>query len=70
VLALAQKSGLGFLRAEDQGFELGGLVGSVAEGLALGVPAGAPGVFFSGFQLHLSWIFRGDMGFGHGFLLG
>ena len=64
MLALAQEGGLRFLRREDQGHEWRmGLVGAVAEGLFLGMPAGTPGVFLPLFQLHLGRGFRGNIRF-------
>ncbi len=70
MLALTEESGLGFLGFEDDrcnGWM--GLVTSITEGLAFGMPASAPGIGFSCFQLNLCWEFRGDVGFGHFCLL-
>ena len=65
VLALAEEGGFLFLGLEDEGREFGGLVGAVAEGLALGQSAGAPSISFSGFQFHFGGEFRGDRWLGH-----
>ena len=69
MFALAKESGFRFLGLKDHGREFGVLVGAVAEGLAFGQPAGAPGVSFTGFQLYLGWEFRCDCWLGHDSLL-
>lgn len=72
MLALAQESCFGFLGFEDNGREgRMGLVTAVAEGLFLGIAAGAPSVILSCFQPYFSRAFMSDMRFkfGHGLLL-
>ena len=69
VLALAKIGGLFFLGGEDQGFEFGGFMRTVTEGLILGKATSAPGVFFPGFQLNCLRLFRGDSWLGHVFPL-
>jgi hypothetical protein len=66
VLALAKKDGFGFLNFKNDGCgRRVGLVASIAEGLFLGMAAGAPGVVFPRFQLRFRGKFKGNIWFGH-----
>jgi hypothetical protein len=69
LLALTQVGGLGLLGLEDQWHKVSGLVRPIAEWLALGKAARAPGVSLPGFELEGGWLLGGDRWLAHGHLL-